>query len=481
MDGGNCPRNELRFASVRFRGDKAARFSRPPLSILGGSGRSALRRSERLTLQQLERLLELEVLVRGELERSRRLVLALGRRLGAGALRLVGPAVLFLLVDEVLFQIRLAQPPRGRRSGILDHDIGDDALRLDRAAARRVVTGGGQLDRGVVAQGQYRLHRALAESRRAQQRRALVVLQRARDDFGGGGRAAVDEHDHRHGLDRRGQVLEVIVAVAPQVVFRGGDEFALGVLGAAVGRYHQHPRRQERGGDAHRAVQEPARIVAQVENKALQRSVLIETLQVLHQVLAGVLLKLGNAYPPVAGLDQLGFHALHADDVARERHLEGIRLALAQDGEPDGGARLAAHALDRFVQVHALDRGVVDLDDEVPGLQARAERRSVLDRRNHLDETLFHADLDAQAAEFALGADLKLAERVLVQIRRVRIEPGEHAADRFGDELLVLDRLDVARLDRAEHFGKGAQLIDRQREARRLALGYGGKIKDEQK
>src|SRR6266540_1364370 len=170
----------------------------------------------------------------------------------------------------------------------------------------------------------------------------------------------------------------------------------------------------------------------------------------------------------------------NAEDVAREGHLEGIRLALAQDGEPDGGARLAAHALDRVVQVHALDRGVVDLDDEVPGLQARAERRCVLDRRNHLDEPFFHADLDAEAAEFALGADLELAERVLVEIRRVRIEPGKHAADRFGDELLVLDRLDVARLDRAEHFGKGAQLIDRQREARRLALGDGGKIEAEQ-
>src|SRR5260370_35001957 len=132
MRGIAQPRNEPRFASVPFRGDKAARFSRPPLSVLGGSGRSALRRSERLTLQQLQRLLELEVLVRGELERSRRLVLALGRRLGAGALRLVGLAVLFLAVDEGLFQIALAKPPRGRRSGILAHDIGDDSLRLDR-------------------------------------------------------------------------------------------------------------------------------------------------------------------------------------------------------------------------------------------------------------------------------------------------------------------------------------------------------------
>jgi len=41
--------------------------------------------------------------------------------------------------------------------------------------------------------------------------------------------------------------------------------------------------------------------------------------------------------------------------------------------------------------------------------------------------------------------------------------------DRFRDELFVLYRLDVARLDRAEHFGKGAQLVHRKREARRFA------------
>ncbi len=200
----------------------------------------------------------------------------------------------------------------------------------------------------------------------------------------------------------------------------------------------------------------------------------------LYEIFPGVLLELGDANPAVAGFDQLGFHALHADDVAGEGDLEGLRLALPQDGEPDVRFRLATHALDRLVQGHALDRGVVDLDDEIPGLQAGAKCRRVLDGRDDLDETFLHAHLDAEAAELALGAHLKLAERVLVQISRVRIEPGKHAADRFSDELLVLHRLDVARLDRAEHFGEGAQLIHRKRETRRLALGHRGEIQAEQ-
>ena len=200
----------------------------------------------------------------------------------------------------------------------------------------------------------------------------------------------------------------------------------------------------------------------------------------LHQVLAGVLLELGHSDPPVAGLDQLGLHALHANDVAREGDLERLRLALPQDGEADVRFGLAAHALDRLVQAHALDRGVVDLDDEIPGLQPGAKCRRVLDRRHDLDEPFFHADLDAEAAELALRAHLELAERVLVQISGVWIEPGQHAADRFRDELLVLHRLDVARFDRAEHFGEGAQLIDRKRETRRFALRHRGEVQAEQ-
>ena len=193
-----------------------------------------------------------------------------------------------------------------------------------------------------------------------------------------------------------------------------------------------------------------------------------------------MLLELGHSDPPVAGLDQLGLHALHANDVAREGDLERLRLALPQDGEADVRFGLAAHALDRLVQAHALDRGVVDLDDEIPGLQPGAKCRRVLDRRHDLDEPFFHADLDAEAAELTLRAHLELAERVLVQISGVWIEPGQHAADRFRDELLVLHRLDVARFDRAEHFGEGAQLIDRKRETRRFALRHRGEVQAEQ-
>ena len=215
--------------------------------------------------------------------------------------------------------------------------------------------------------------------------------------------------------------------------------------------------------------------------RPLSGPLLVQGFQVLHQVLAGVLLELRDAHPAVARLDQLGLDALHADDVAHQRHLEGLGVAFPHDGEPDGGLGLAAHALDRIVEGHAFHRRVVELDDQVAGLDAGAERRRVLDRRNHLDEAVFHADLDAEAAELALRADLQFLECLLVEIGRVRIEAGQHAVDRLGDELLVLDRLDIVALDRAEHLGKRAQFVHRQREARRsLALRDRREIEAEQ-
>ena len=158
---------------------------------------------------------------------------------------------------------------------------------------------------------------------------------------------------------------------------------------------------------------------------------------------AGVFLELRDAEIGVAGLEQLGFHALDLDHGARQRHDDGLGFAFAHDGQRDLGIGLAAHALDRIVERHALDRGFVELDDQVARLDAGARGRRIVDRRDDLDEPVFHADFDAQAAEFALRADLQFAERILVEIGRMRVEPGEHAGDGFGDELLVVDRLDV--------------------------------------
>ena len=132
---------------------------------------------------------------------------------------------------------------------------GRDALGLDRLARRREVARRGQPQRAVAgAERDDGLHRALAERARADHGRALVVLQRAGHDFRGRGRAAVDQHDHRLAL---GQVA-------------GAGVEALGLLGvAAAGRDDLAPL-QERVRHRDRLIEQAARIVAQVEDEALE-------------------------------------------------------------------------------------------------------------------------------------------------------------------------------------------------------------------
>src|SRR5690606_1107224 len=183
------------------------------------------------------------------------------------------------------------------------------------------------------------------------------------------------------------------------------------------------------------------------------------------------LLELRHPDPAVARLDELRLDALHPDYGAGDLDDHRRALALARDGERDARVWLAAHALDRVAEGHALHRRVVELDDQVAGLDAGAERRRVLARRDDLDEAILHADLDAEAADLALRADLQLLDRLRVEVGRVRVEAREHAVDRLGDEALVLDRLDVVALDRPEDVRERTQLLDGQRRVRAIGDG----------
>src|SRR5450830_1074828 len=74
----------------------------------------------------------------------------------------------------------------------------------------------------------------------------------------------------------------------------------------------------------------------------------------------------------VDDFDHLAAHRLGADLLAHDGHGEGAVLVLAEHGQQHLGVGLAPHALDGVVQGQALHGGVVDLGDQVIGLQARA-------------------------------------------------------------------------------------------------------------
>ena len=169
-----------------------------------------------------------------------------------------------------------------------------------------------------------------------------------------------------------------------------------------------------------------------------------------------MLLELGDAEIGVTRFEQLGLHALNLDHGTGQRHHARLGVAFAHERQRYRRIGFAPHALDGIVQAHALHIGFVELDDQVARLEARAPGRCILDRCDDLDEAIFHSDFDAQAAEFPLGADLQIPERLDVQIGGVRIQARKHAVDGFGDQLLVVDRFDIVVLDATEDLGERA-------------------------
>ncbi len=75
------------------------------------------------------------------------------------------------------------------------------------------------------------------------------------------------------------------------------------------------------------------------------------------------------------------------------------RVSVMLISEPTGPRILSTASAQRQAQ----HRFAVDVGDEVAGLQPGLGGGRLVDRRHHLDEAVLHGDLDAEAAELALG------------------------------------------------------------------------------
>ena len=138
--------------------------------------------------------------------------------------------------------------------------------------------------------------------------------------------------------------------------------------------------------------------------------------------------------------------------------VDRLVLALAHDGELDLGVHRAAHFLDRLVQGETLHLLAVELGDDVVGHDAGLGGGRLVDRRHHLDQAVFHGDLDAEPAEFAAGLHLHVAEALRIHVAGMRIEPGQHAVDRGFDQLAVVRLLDVIGAHALEHVAEQIEL-----------------------
>ena len=127
-------------------------------------------------------------------------------------------------------------------------------IALDQAAARRVIPGRGQRQAGVLAQAGNGLHQALSEALLADHQSAVMILDRAGNDFRGRSRPAIDDHHQGHG-DAAIAAHRVIAPLLRR---------------APVMRHDQLVLVQEHVGNRHGFVQQAAGISAQVENQPVE-------------------------------------------------------------------------------------------------------------------------------------------------------------------------------------------------------------------
>jgi hypothetical protein len=147
-------------------------------------------------------------------------------------------------------------------------------------------------------------------------------------------------------------------------------------------------------------------------------------------------------------------YRFHPEDVADDRDLDRLVGAVADDGELDFGVHRAAHLIDGLVYGETLHGVVIEMRDDVVCHHAGLGRRSIVDRRDDLDQAVLHRDLDAETAELAAGLHLHVAEAVRIHITRMRIEARQHAVDRRFDELAVIRLFDVVGADALEHIAE---------------------------
>src|SRR4030095_6961907 len=180
------------------------------------------------------------------------------------------------------------------------------ALSLYVAPRRRVVARGGEADGAVVRDRNDRLHRALAERLGAQHDRTVLVLPCAGYVFRGRGGSAVDQDDDRlavHQVAGFGVPALRLLALAAA----GRDDLAL---------VH------EIVADGNRLVEQPARIVAQVEHQALHLALgrFLELGDGLLEAAVGLFAEARDADVADVAVLQLPAHRLDRDDGALQRY-----------------------------------------------------------------------------------------------------------------------------------------------------------------
>ena len=241
-----------------------------------------------------------------------------------------------------------------------------------------------------------------------------MILKRAGDNFGGRSGTFVNQNDNRQAFDNVaffGGVFNRIAFVAGA----GGNDFALV---------------QKQIGNADRLIKQPSWVVADVENNAGQFAVgfLAGIFDRFFNHFINIFRKRGNAdISNVAALD-FALDGLDFDFLAFEGNVKRLFAGTA-NGQFDFGADLAAHFVDGFVQGKSHNLFAVNTGNVIARFQSRLGGRRVVNRRNNLDDAVFHGNFYAQTAEFSGSLLAHVFKALFVEIAGMRIQRNQHAVN----------------------------------------------------
>ena len=350
----------------------------------------------------------------------------------------------------MLVVVRLAERLRRREQidAILEDarrhqlDVRRDADFLDRHVAWRQVLRDGQLERALVRRVLLLeivqdLDGSLSEALPSDDDRAVQVLQRAGDDFRGARALRADQHGHGE--------LALAAVVACQL--------RLAQLTVHPDGGHDGAFLHERIADLDGLLEQSARIAAHVEDQSAHCPAVL----LAHR--ADRRLHVARRRPREAGephvadsvVEQLGGDRLVRHGGADEIELARV-LALVLHDDGDARARLPAHAIDGFLQLHRDGRVGIDLRDDVALLDARAPRRRVLQHFADGEAVVDHRDDEPEPAEFASRLDFHLLVEVGLQEPAVRVERGEHPVDGGVLDLALIALGNEVVPDEGEHL-----------------------------
>ena len=104
---------------------------------------------------------------------------------------------------------------------------------------------------------------------------------------------------------------------------------------------------------------------------------------------------------------QLRPHAIDVDNRPLNRDPDRFRRTFASNGQVNRGARLPAHSIHCFIKSHALNRRLIESNNQITGENTGPVSRCAIDRCHDPDESVvIQGDLYAQTAKFSPCIDI---------------------------------------------------------------------------